>query len=258
MASLVRIGTFLLGLLSSVSCFSQAIDVAVASNFMAAAKALQADFEQRGVHRINLVAGSTGKHYAQIINGAPFDIFLAADRRRPQLLEQQGRAVQGSRFSYAIGQLVLWSAAENSVDDKGRVLDVGEFKRLAIANPKLAPYGRAAQQVLENKAALQGEYSSRLLRGENINQAFQFVHSGNAELGFVALSQLKTLAKNANGEIPGSHWVVPNDLYDPIEQQAVQLSDDPAASAFLRYLKSPAGQSVIAKFGYLLPVAGDT
>ncbi|MGS2723042.1 molybdate ABC transporter substrate-binding protein [Porticoccus sp. GXU_MW_L64] len=253
---LFRVITFLFALVSSVVCFAQTIDVAVASNFMAAAKALKADFERRTDHRINLVAGSTGKHYAQIINGAPFDVFLAADARRPQLLEQQGRALQGSRFSYAIGQLVLWSAAEHSVDGKGRVLTAGEFNRLAIANPKLAPYGRAAQQVLENTRSLQRDDSGKLLRGENINQAFQFVHSGNADLGFVALSQLKALAKNTNGHIPGSYWLVPNNFYDPIKQQALQLTDHPAAGVFLAYLKSPAGRQLIASFGYRLPTSG--
>ncbi|MCV6606348.1 MAG: molybdate ABC transporter substrate-binding protein, partial [Porticoccaceae bacterium] len=238
---LIRCATFLLSLLCSTACFSQAIDVAVASNFMAAAKVLKADFEQRSDHRINLVAGSTGKHYAQIVNGAPFDVFLAADSRRPQLLEQQDRAVADSRFSYAIGQLVLWSADPNLIDSQGRVLASQAFKRLAIANPKLAPYGRAAQQVLD-KMAPQWP-TGKLLRGENINQAFQFVHSGNAQLGFVALSQLRAL-EQAAGSV-GSFWRVPHKHYDPIEQQAVQLSDKPAAKAFLAYLKSSAGRRVI-------------
>ena len=253
---LIRPVIFLLNLLWPAVCVSQTIDVAVASNFLSAAKVLKADFEQRSSYQVNLVAGSTGKHYAQIFNGAPFDLFLAADARRPRLLEQQGRAVAGSRFSYAIGQLVLWSADPHLVDDQGKVLATDNYQRLAMANTKLAPYGRAAQQVLEALDQLPGA-SKEILRGENINQAFQFVHSGNAELGFVALSQLTLMARK-NGDQPlGSYWLVPGHLYDAIEQQVVQLSDTPAAGAFLAYLKSPAGRKIIARSGYRLPAVGD-
>ncbi|UTW45142.1 molybdate ABC transporter substrate-binding protein [bacterium SCSIO 12696] len=231
-------------------CLGQTIDVAVASNFLAAAKALKADFEQRTEYRLKLVPGSTGKHYAQIVNGAPFDVFLAADSDRPIALEQQQK-VTGKRFTYAVGRLVLWSQDPKLVSG-GEVLYAKNLSRLAIANPKLAPYGRAAQQVLN---ALKIDAPNwTLLRGENINQALHFVHSGNAELGFVALSQLVALHMRHDVDTElGSYWLVPATLYDPIEQQAVPLSSNLATDVFMTYLNSPAGRDIIRRYGYQLP-----
>ncbi|HEX22337.1 MAG TPA: molybdate ABC transporter substrate-binding protein [Chromatiales bacterium] len=186
--------------------------------------------------------------YAQIHHGAPFDALFAADEHRPALLEEAGRVRPGSRFTYAIGRLVLWSPDAGRVDAAGRVLSEGRFRHLAIANPKLAPYGRAAQQVLEARGLWQ-MLRPRLVRGENVGQAWQFVHSGNAELGFVALSQVRQQGQAA----AGSHWVVPQVLYAPIVQQAVLLTDNPLAADFLRFVQGDEGRAMIASFGYQLP-----
>ena len=219
--------------------------IAVAANFAPALRALAAAFEARGGGRMVIVVGSTGKLYAQIRHGAPFDALFAADEQRPQLLEQQGRARPGSRFTYAIGRLALWSPEAGRVDAAGRVLTEGRFRHLAIANPKLAPYGRAARQVLTARG-LWPSLRPRLVRGENVAQAWQFVHSGNAELGFVALSQVRQAQT-------GSHWVVPQALYAPIVQQAVLLTDNPLAADFLRFVRGGEGRAMIESFGYLLP-----
>jgi molybdate transport system substrate-binding protein len=197
---------------------------------------------------VTLIFGSTGKHYAQIRNGAPFDAFFAADRRRPELLEEEGVALPGTRFTYALGKIVLWSPERGVVDPEARVLERGEFRHLAIANPKLAPYGKAAEEVLQARgvwARLRG----RLVRGENVGQAFQFVKSGNAELGFVAYSQLK----RANQPIEGSLWNVPRALYTPIEQQAVLLKDSVAARGFLSFVRSDEALTIIGDYGYQTP-----
>ena len=222
--------------------------VAVAANFAPALRALAEAFEARQGGRIAIVVGSTGKLYAQIHHGAPFDALFAADERRPALLEAAGRARPGSRFTYAIGRLALWSPDAGRVDAAGRVLSEGRFRHLAIANPKLAPYGRAARQVLEARGLWQ-TLRPRLVRGENIGQAWQFVHSGNAELGFVALSQLRQPGQAA----AGSHWLVPQALHAPIVQQAVLLTDNPLAADFLRFVQGDKGRAMIAAFGYQLP-----
>ena len=233
-----------------VCSHAEQIYVAVASNFGDTARKLSAEFEQSSGHQVVLVLGSTGKHYAQIVNGAPFDAFLAADSRRPKLLEDNKKVISGSRFSYALGRLALWSRDTERVDGKGDVLQqVEQFRHLAIANPKLAPYGRAARQVLQIKnqwLALQ----AKLLRGENIHQTFRFVHSGNAELGFVAWSQLKAQSIIDGTEIPGSYWLVPENLHQPIVQQGVQLSNKKAATDFMAYLHSNQAQKIIEQFGY--------
>jgi molybdate transport system substrate-binding protein len=238
--------------LCSLLCFNRVqageIRVAVASNFAIPMQEISGKFEQESPHEVTLIPGSTGKHYAQIVNGAPFDVFFAADRERPALLEQDGHAVPGSRFTYALGRLVLWSPDATLVDDTGRVLDGHDFRRLAIANPRLAPYGRAAQQVLEALGLWQ-PLQARLVRGENIAQAFQFVASGNAELGFVALSQV--VHSGATGQ--GSSWRIPVELHAPIEQQAVLLTDKPAASAFMDFVQSDRARAIIRSFGYETP-----
>jgi len=222
--------------------------IAVAANFAPALRALAEAFEARHDGRIAIVVGSTGKLYAQAHHGAPFDVLFAADERRPVLLEQEGRARRGSRFTYAIGRLALWSPDTGRIDAAGRVLSEGRFRHLAIANPKLAPYGRAAQQVLEARGLWQ-TLRPRLVRGENVGQAWQFVHSGNAELGFVALSQLRQPGR----PVSGSHWVVPQALYTPIVQQAVRLTDNPLAVDFLRFVQGGEGRAMIESFGYQLP-----
>ena len=224
------------------------VSAAVAANFTGTMKEIAASFEQATGNTVKLSFGSTGKLYAQIKNGAPFDLFFAADARRPKLLEKSGTGVAGTRFTYAQGRLVLWSAKPGLVDDKGAVLKQGGFARIAIANPKTAPYGAAAKQVME-KMGVWKQLEPKVVRGENIAQTFQFTVTANAPLGFIALSQLKSLgAKNH-----GSQWSIPANLYTPIEQQAILLKrgeDNATARAFLKYMKGPEAAKIIAKFGY--------
>jgi molybdate transport system substrate-binding protein len=224
------------------------LKIAVASNFTPTLQVIARRFEASSGHRLILSPGSTGKHYAQITHGAPFDLFFAADSERPRLLDGNGRALAETRFTYAIGQLVLWSPEPGMVDGQGEVLETGEFRHLAIANPDLAPYGRAARETLENLGLWSG-LGGRLVRGENVNQAFQFVRSGNAQLGFVALSQLQ----QPGAPIAGSRWRVPRTMYAPIEQQAVLLRESPAARAFLAFMRSEETLQLIAEYGYLRP-----
>ena len=224
------------------------IRVAVASNFSNAMVAIADQFETETGHTVKLSFGSTGKHYAQIVNGAPFDAFFAADVKRPELLEKEGLGMAGSRFTYAVGKLILWSPEPDLVDPHADILKQGTFRHLAIANPKLAPYGVAARQVLQSLELWQ-DMQGRLVRGENIGQAFQFVASGNAELGFVARSQLKYPGQEATG----SAWEVPQSLYDPIEQQAVLLNDKQAARAFMSFVHSDSAIRIIRAHGYEIP-----
>lgn len=235
-------------LLLSMPLHAETIRVAVASNFSHAMQAISDQFEQQTGHRVDLIFGSTGKIYAQILNGAPFDAFFAADTERPERLEREKRIQPGSRFSYALGQLVLWSPDKTLIDSEGKILLNGGFRHLAIANPKLAPYGKAAQQTLEARGLWQ-QWQDKIVRGENISQTFQYVISGNAELGLIARSQLQSLDTTRQG----SHWLVPSTLYQPIEQQAVQLSDKPAASALMAFIKSDAAWQIIEDFGYWRP-----
>ncbi len=229
------------------------IRVAVASNFSHAIKAIVRRFEETSGHRVKLIVGSTGKHYAQIKHGAPFDAYFAADSRRPRLLQQQGIALPDSLFTYALGHLVLWSPIDNYVDPEGAVLASGTYRHLSIANPKLAPYGKAAQQVLQARGLWTG-LRTRMVRGENIGQAYHFINGANTELGFVALSQLK----QPGTEPVGSYWLVPTALYSPIEQQAVQLRDNPATHAFMRFIKSTEIQQLIRSYGYTTPQLPET
>jgi len=227
---------------------SAEINVAVASNFSKAVKEISDRFEAQSGHEIILIFGSTGKHYAQIINGAPYDVFLAADTLRPKLLEQEGLAIPGSRFTYAIGKLMLWSPTSGYVDPEGHVLQQQQFRHLAIANPKLAPYGKAAQQVLQ-AIGLWQRFQDRIVLGENIGQAFHFVNSGNAELGFIALAQIM----HSETGIKGSVWHIPQALYEPVRQQAVLLRQNNAALMFMEFLKRPSVQKIIEDFGYAIP-----
>jgi molybdate transport system substrate-binding protein len=223
------------------------IRIAVASNFGPAMQMIAKRFESQTGHEVILIFGSTGKQYAQIRHGAPFDAFFSADSQRPQQLEEDGVAVAGTRFTYAVGKLVLWSPVAGYVDPSGDILKSGDFKHLAIANPELAPYGIAAQQVLQSRG-LWEPLASRLVRGESIAQAFQFVSSGNAELGFVAYSQIKQ-----PGKLQGSYWDIPQSVYSPIEQQAVLLRDSEPARAFVQFIKSTEASKIIEAFGYQAP-----
>lgn len=224
------------------------VSVAVAANFTAPMQKIAAAFEVDTGHKAELSFGATGKFYAQITHGAPFQVLLSADDTTPARLEREGKAVAHSRFTYAIGTLVLWSAQPGTVDAKGDVLKSGDFKHLAIANPKLAPYGAAALQVME-KLGVATALQPRLVQGENIAQTFQFVSTGNAQLGFVALSQVM-----ADGTIrSGSAWQVPASLHEPIRQDAVLLmpgKDSAAASALLTYLRGSKARAIIQSYGY--------
>lgn len=237
------------------ACFVQAqaadVSVAVAANFTAPMQKIAQTFEQDTGHKVQLAFGATGNFYAQIKNGAPYQLLLAADDKTPLKLEQEGQSVAGARFTYAIGKLVLWSKQPGLVDAQGAVLKTPNYQRLAIANPKLAPYGAAAVEVLNNMGLLQA-VQSKWVQGENIAQAYQFVASENAQLGFVALSQVMVDGKISQG----SAWVVPSPLYAPIRQDVVLLSkakDDPAAKSLLQYLRSDKARDVMRSFGYGLP-----
>jgi molybdate transport system substrate-binding protein len=235
-------------LLLSPLARAEEVQVAVAANFTAPMKAIVAEFEKLTGHKAQLSFGGTGKFYAQIKNGAPFQVFLSADDETPAKLEQEGLAEAGSRFTYAVGTLALWSARPDFVDAKGEVLSRGAFAHLALANPKLAPYGAAAMETLE-KLGLAASLRAKFVQGENIAQTHQFVVSGNAELGFVALSQVMK-----DGRIgAGSAWIVPAGMHRPIRQDAVILNpgrDKAAANALLRYLRGRRAQAIIRAHGY--------
>lgn len=224
------------------------VQVAVAANFSAPMRLIAAAFERDTGHKALLAVGATGAFYAQVRNGAPFDVLLAADEATPARLEADGAAVPGSRFTYAIGRLVLWSAQPGLVDDRGEVLRSPAANRLALADPKLAPYGAAAMQALQ-RLGLADAWRGRIVQGENIAQAHQIVASGQVALGFVAASQVRGPA----GAAPGSAWAVPQALYDPIRQDAVLLArgrDNPAAVALMRWLRGDEARRVIADHGY--------
>ena len=240
--------------LASLICLNTAwadeVQVAVAANFTAPIQAIAKDFEKDTGHTLVAAYGATGQFYAQIKNGAPFEVFLAADDSTPAKLEQEKEIVPGSRFTYAIGTLALWSAKEGYVDSKGEVLKKNEYQHLSIANPKAAPYGLAATQVLE-KLKLTEATKTKIVEGQNITQAYQFVSTGNAELGFVALSQIFKDGKVTSG----SAWIVPASMHDPIKQDAVILNkgkDNAAAKALVEYLKGPKAAAVIKSYGYQL------
>ena len=235
---------------AAIGTATQAAEVkgAVAANFTAPMQKIAAQFEQDTGHKAILSFGATGKFYAQIQNGAPFQVLLSADDTTPARLQKVGLGVDGSQFTYAIGKLVLWSKRANFVDDKGEVLKSGKFERLALADPKLAPYGAAAIETM-GKMGVLSALTPKIVQGENISQAFQFIATENAQLGFVALSQVF-----ADGRIAeGSAWIVPANLYSPIRQDAILLSkgkDDAAALALLAYLKGDKAKAVIRSFGY--------
>ena len=224
------------------------VKVAVAANFTEPAKAIAARFKARTGHDATLSFGSSGQFHAQIANGAPFEVFLSADRERPEKAEAEGLAVVGSRFTYAVGRLVLYSATPGLVDGKGAVLKTGRFQKIAIAAPRSAPYGEAAVETMRKLGVAQ-TLASKLVQGTSITQAYQFVETGAAELGFVALSQVIAVKG-------GSRWVVPATYHTPIDQQAVLLKTgvgDPAATAFMAFLKGGEAKAIIRKYGYEVP-----
>ncbi len=224
------------------------VQVAVAANFSAPMEEIGKAFNKASGHQLKISTGASGKFYAQIKHGAPFQVFLSADEEKPAQLEKDGLAVQGTRFTYAIGKLVLWSADPAVVDAKGKVLELNQFNKIAIANPKTAPYGEAAMETL-NALKLKRQIEPKIVMGENISQTYQFVATGNAAIGFVALSQI-TKDHMITG---GSAWVVPEKFYSPINQDAVLLvngKDSAAARQLLAFLKGDDALRIIKSYGY--------
>jgi len=246
---MMRNALLLLASLSlSAEALAETVQVAVASNFAGPMELIAVAFEKSTGHKAAVSTGATGKFYAQIQNAAPFEVLLAADDTTPARMETEGLAVPGSRYTYAIGKLVLWSAKPGFVDKDGKVLKNGQFAHLALANPKTAPYGAAAVEVLNNLGLLKA-LEPKFVQGENIAQTQQFIATGNAELGFVAKSQVLKDGKLTSG----SAWMVPEQLYEPIRQDAVLLSkgrDNLAAIALLAYLKSDPARAIMQSFGY--------
>ena len=224
--------------------------VAVAANFAEPIKAIAAVLEKTTGHKLKISTGASGAFYTQIRNGAPFDAFLSADNERPELLEKDGLAQPGTRFTYATGKLVLWSVKPGRVDGQGAVLKAADLGKLAFANPKTAPYGAAAVQVLD-KLGLKEAIRPKLVQGESIGQTFNFVKTGNADVGFVAMSQVLEGGRLKEGSI----WVIPQTLHDPIRQDAVLLkrgADNEAAKALFQLLQSPNIKDLIRSYGYEL------
>lgn len=241
-------GVFFL-LVLSASVQAEEVRVAVAANFLSSLKEISTLFERETGHKVLISSGSTGKLYAQVTNGAPFDVFLSADAQHPKLLEDDGFAVPGTRFVYAVGRLVLWSPDPGRVKNGGaETLRAKNFHHLAMANPKIAPYGKATLQVLQG-LGLWDELSPLIVQGEDIGQTFQFVTTQNAELGFVALSQILASNNTKNG----SRWDVPANLYEPINQEAVLLKlgqKNRAALALLEYLHGAKAGEIVERAGY--------
>lgn len=228
---------------------AQELRVAVATNFLGTLQTLVSRYEQETGTEVRLSAGASGALYAQIANGAPFDVFFSADEARPRRLVDESLAVADSRFTYAVGVPVLWSAEPGVVDETGKVLHDDGFRHLALADPRHAPYGAAAQQIMQEIDVWDRlNRERRLVRAQSIGQAYSQVASGAAELGFVALAQVQ----GADGEIPGSHWIPPAGMYEPIVQQAVVLvrADQAAAAHFLAWIRSDEASAVIRAAGY--------
>lgn len=249
-STLICVGCFVVGALFA-ACGVKAgrpVRVAVASNFSDTAEELASRFEKKTGRRVMLVTGSTVKHFAQIEAGARIDVFLAADSKHPRMLEKTLRLPAENRITYAFGRLVLWSPKKDLIDPNGEILRRGVNGKIAVANPRLAPYGIAAFETMRSLGVL-SKLEGRLVRGENVGQAFQFVSTGNAELGFVAYSQVIRFG----GLQAGSMWIVPGRLYEPIEQQALLLSNEQGASKFLEYLGSKEAVEIIYRHGYGTP-----
>lgn len=240
--------TSLLLLLSISHALADDVQVAVAANFSAPIEEIGKAFNKATGHQLKVSTGASGKFYAQIKNGAPFQVFLSADEEKPAQLEKDGLAVQGSRFTYAIGKLVLWSADPGVVDAQGKVLEKNKINKIAVANPKTAPYGEAAMETL-SAMKLKSQLEPKIVMGENISQTYQFVATGNAEIGFIALSQI---TKN-NKITSGSAWIIPEKYYSPINQDAVLLvngKDSAAARQLLVFLKGDEAVRIIKSYGY--------
>ncbi len=243
--------TLIATLLLAASAQAAEVRVAVAANFAQSMKEIAAGFEKDTAHKVTMSQGASGKFYAQIVNGAPFDILLSADDETPTRLISEGKAVAGSQFTYAIGRLVLWSPDDKLVDSGGGVLKTDKFKFIAIANAKVAPYGRAAVQTMQKLGVLTA-IEPKVVQGESISQTHQFVTSGNAQLGFVALSQVWEGGKLKSG----SGWIVPEAMHEELRQDAVLLNpgkESAAASALLAWLKSDKARRIIERYGYKLP-----
>jgi molybdate transport system substrate-binding protein len=242
---------FITSMLLSLSVQAAEVKVAVASNFAQPMKDIAAEFEKDTGHKLSVTQGATGKFYAQITNGAPFEVFLSADDETPRKLVKEGKAISGTQFTYAIGRLVLWSPDEKLVDQGGAVLKTDRFKFIAIANAKVAPYGRAAVQAMQKLGVL-STIEPRVVQGESITQTHQFVTTGNAQLGFVALSQVWE-----NNRIKsGSGWIIPEEMHEQLRQDIVLLNpgkDSSAATALVNYLKSDKAKKIIERYGYKLP-----
>ena len=238
-------------------CVAEQINIAVASNALSALKVLSKEFEKQTGHRVRISSGSTGKLYAQIVNGAPYDIFLAANEREPKKLERSHLIVPNSRFTYVLGKLVAWSAdtALLQTRDVNNVLVSKSVVRIAIANPKTAPYGLAAQQVLQ-KLGVWDPVQGKIIRGENVSQTYQFAMTNNAQIGFIAKSQVQSEINNPKG----SYWEVPEELYASIRQQAVLLLRSQhklAAGEFIEFIKSEKVKAILVKkFGYGIEPSG--
>ncbi len=224
------------------------LNVAVASNFVTAAESIKQVFEDNSEHDVRIIRGSSGKHYAQIRNGAPFDVFLSADQQRPKLLIQEGYAVAGSLKTYAHGRLALWAANKEQIPSLQYLLDTKAYNSIAIANPRLAPYGQAAMELL-TALHLNDRLHGKLVMGENVGQAFQFAFSGNADAGLVAYSQvLSPQVRNI-----GSYWLVPDSYYQAIKQDMVLLTETPASREFGEFMSSSAVNAILLEAGYFLP-----
>ena len=242
-------GIWLLALVAiGTHASAETINVAVASNFATTMRVVKQRFEAEQDHRIHIIVGSSGKHFAQIINGAPFDLFLSADSERPRQLEIRGHVASEQRDVYAIGRLILWSRRPHPPLTATSLLqhEHNGLRRLALANPNLAPYGRAAVEVM-TKLGVYKQLQAKLVMGENVSQAFQFTYSGNAEFGFVALSQALAL-----GQADGS-WRIPPDYYQPISQEMVLLSSTAGARALFSFLRSAAMAPILREHGYVPP-----
>jgi molybdate transport system substrate-binding protein len=239
---------FAILLCGSVPALAETLNVAVASNFVAAMQRIEEAFERNSKHEVRLIRGSSGKHYAQIRNGAPFDIFLSADQLRPRRLVEEGIAKESDLTTYAQGQLALWSRQNDVQLGREYLSNTSNYGVIAIANPRLAPYGQAATEVFGH-LGLESQLSQRLVMGENIAQAFQFAFSGNADIGLVAYSQ--AISPNLRGM--GSVWLVPSELHLPIKQDMVILSDSSAALEFATFMKSDTVRDILLTSGYLLP-----
>jgi molybdate transport system substrate-binding protein len=236
-----------------LAAFADSINAAVAANFTKTVEEIGAAFTAKTGHEVKFAFGPTGKLYAQITNGAPFDLFFAADTKKPEALVKDGLVKPDSYFVYARGVLALYSPTLPVKDDYQAVLDKAEFNHLSIANPKTAPYGVAAEEVL-NKLGVYDTVKPKIVNGESISHAFQYVQTGNAELGFVAMSQLVDPQSPAHGK--GQYWLPPQDMYSPLNQGAVILKraeNNPVAQAFMDYLRSDEGRKIIEKYGYSAP-----